>query len=79
MILSGVVLACLVVFAVATGWIGRPATPFLAVVSILWLLVNSQVEGTVLLRISPGHGLTSADLAGVAGLLMAGVVAVFRP
>ena len=43
----------------------------LAVVSVLWLLVNGPVEGVVLLPVIADHGLTGADLAGLAGLALA--------
>ena len=38
----------------------------------VWLLVNSPVEGPVLVRLTPGHGLTTADLLSVLAFLIAG-------
>ena len=51
----------------------RPiGTVLLALQSVLWLLVDSDIEGPVLVDFSNTHGLTTADLVGVAGLLLAG-------
>ena len=72
--LAGLVLVLLVVSAGLAGWVGRPGVVALALTSVLWLVVNQPVEGEVLLRVSTGHGLTSADLAGLAGLVMAVVL-----
>ena len=67
MVLAGLVLAV----ALSTSS-GRVAGAILAVVSCLWLLVNVPMEGAVLLEVIPDHGLTAGDLAGIAGLLLAG-------
>ena len=72
--LAGLVLVLLVVSAGLAGWVGRPGVVALALASVLWLLVNQPVEGEVLLEVSQHHGLTSADLAGLAGLVMAVVL-----
>jgi hypothetical protein len=69
--LAGLVLFLLVASAAAAPSWGRPGAGFLAAVSVVWLLVSQSMEGTVLLVLSPTHGLTSADLGGVAGLLVA--------
>ena len=50
----------------------------LALLSVLWLLVNSAFEGPVLIDFSNTHGLTTSDLVGVAGLLSAGWLLVRR-
>lgn len=44
----------------------------LLVLALVWILVNGPVEGPVLVDVTPGHGLTVADLPALA----AGVVAV---
>jgi hypothetical protein len=67
-VITGLVLAALVVTAALAPRLGRPAAVLLAVVSVLWFLVNGPVEGVVLISLTEDHGLTSADLAGVAGL-----------
>jgi hypothetical protein len=77
-VLAGLVLAALVVAAAAAGRWGRPAALPLAVISCLWLLVNSPMEGRVLLEVTDTRGLTAADLAGLAGLLLA-LLAFVRP
>lgn len=38
----------------------------LALLGVLWLWVNKPVEGVTLIRLSPTHGITSADLFSVA-------------
>ena len=43
----------------------------MAVLSVLWLLVNGPVEGVVLVPVTADHGLTGADVAGLAGLALA--------
>ena len=50
----------------------------LALLSFLWLLVNSAFEGPVLIDFSLQHGLTTSDLVGIAGLLSAGWLLVRR-
>ena len=72
--LAGLVLVLLVVSAGLAGWVGRPGVVALALASVLWLVVNQPVEGEVLLEVTSHHGLTSADLAGLAGLVMAVVL-----
>lgn len=74
--LASVVLAGLVVAAgvsAAAGWGGVVA---LAGLSVCWFAVNKWMEGPVLLALTPGHGLSGADLAGLAGLGLAAYRAV---
>ncbi len=66
-----VVLAALVVAAGTGDRTGRPGAVVLAVVSVLWLLVNNPVEGVLLVPVTADHGLTGADVAGLAGLALA--------
>lgn len=68
---TGVTLAALVVAAWWSPRAGRAGAVTLAAVSVLWLLVNDPMEGPVLLTVAEDHGLTAADLAGLAGLLIA--------
>jgi len=44
---------------------------------IAWWLVNGPVEGAVLLKVAPGHGLTVADLL-VPPLVVVAVLALLR-
>jgi hypothetical protein len=68
-VLVAVVLVALVLLAAASGRWGLPGAVALAVVSVLWLLVNKDAaEGPVLWSVSSHHGLTATDLGGVAGL-----------
>jgi hypothetical protein len=70
-VLAALVLAALVLTAGISGSYGRRGAAALAVLSVLWLLVNNPMEGPVLLVITPGHGVTGGDLAGLAGLAIA--------
>jgi hypothetical protein len=72
--LAGLALAALVVSAVAAGRWGRVGVPPLVVCSVLWLVANKPMEGVVLYVVSPGRGLVAADLAGLAGLVLALVI-----
>ena len=47
---------------------GRVGAGVLAVSSVVWFFVNSPMEGSVLVTLSSDHGVTAADLVGVAGL-----------
>jgi hypothetical protein len=66
-----IVLAALVVAAGTADLTGRAGAGAVALLSVAWLLVNGPVEGLVLVRFTPHHGLTGADLAGFAGLALA--------
>ena len=68
---AAVVLAGLVMAAGLSGMLGARGAAVLAALSLLWLVVNDPMEGTVLMTFSPGHGLSGADLAGFAGLTLA--------
>jgi hypothetical protein len=70
-VLAALVLAALVLVAGMSGPYGRRGAAALAVLSVLWLLVNSPMEGPVLLVVTRGHGVTGGDLAGLAGLGLA--------
>ncbi|GAB3773344.1 hypothetical protein FB382_000140 [Nocardioides ginsengisegetis] len=66
--IAGLVLAALVASAAAALPLKRTGAVLLAGVSVLWFLVNAPMEGEVLLFLTPAHGLSAADLAGIAGL-----------
>jgi hypothetical protein len=70
--LAAVVLAGLVLVAGLSGRYGLWGAVLLAAVSLLWLVVNGPMEGDVLLGFTGDHGLTGGDLAGLAGLALAG-------
>lgn len=78
--LVGPVLVALVLLAAGSGRWGLRGAVALAAVSVLWLVVNGPAEGPVLWRVTAHHGLTSGDLAGLAGLGIAAwrAVAVWR-
>jgi len=69
--LAGVVLLGLVVSAALMPRCGRWCAVVLALLSVLWLAVDHSMEGAVLLRVTRGHGVVAADLAGLAGLALA--------
>jgi hypothetical protein len=70
--LAALVLVALVLVAGLNEAVGRGGVVALVVLSVLWLLMNKPMEGPVLVIVSAGHGLTGGDLAGVAGLGLAG-------
>jgi len=70
-VLAALVLAALVLAAGLTGRYGEAGAVTLAAISLAWLVVNGPMEGPVLLVVSPGHGLTGGDFAGIAGLSLA--------
>jgi len=70
-VLAAVVLAGLVLAAGMSGPYGRRGALGLALVSLLWFLVNGPMEGPTLLVITRAHGVTGGDLAGLAGLGLA--------
>lgn len=65
------VLASLVLVAGTARRLGRFGALLLATVSVLWLVVNSPMEGKVILVVSSGRGLTAGDVAGLMGLAVA--------
>jgi hypothetical protein len=67
-VLVGGVLVALVLLAAASRRSGLAGAVALAVVSVLWMLVNGSAEGPVLWSVSSQHGLTATDLGGLAGL-----------
>ena len=57
-----------------SAYVGRRSrlgAVLLTLLSVLWLLINSNFEGPVLLDFSKSHGLTSSDLVGIAGIALA--------
>ncbi|MEX0426819.1 asparaginase [Nocardioides sp. DS6] len=73
-LVAPLVLVLLVLAAGLAHLVGRTGALLLAVFSVLWILVNGPMEGPVLLSFGAGHGLTGADLAGVAGMALAAYV-----
>ena len=69
--LPAIVLACLVLTAGLSGRRGLLGAVALGAMSVLWLVVNRPMEGPVLLVLGPDRGLSGADLAGLAGLVLA--------
>lgn len=70
-LIAGIVLALLVLAAGVSDRTGRVGALTLMALSILWLRVNTSVEGIILIEFNQTRGFTGADLAGVAGLLLA--------
>jgi hypothetical protein len=67
-----VTLLVLVISAATADRTGRAGAGVLAAASVVWLLVNGPMEGSVLYPVTEGHGLTAADLVGLTGLGIAG-------
>jgi hypothetical protein len=68
-------LAALVLAAVI-GLRQRVGIALLVLLSVVWLNVDRDFEGPVLVDVGHGHGLVLADLVGVAGLCAAAWLAV---
>lgn len=71
------VLLCVVVVMTLT-WPAWWVRLVLVLVSVGWLVVNGPVEGDVLWVLDSTHGLTVADLFGVAGVVIA-ILVQFSP
>ena len=48
----------------------------LFVAAVVWVLINGPFEGPTLLVLTPGHGITLADLASVAAAVVAATLLV---
>ncbi len=72
--------SALVALAADTGTRGTMLRHVLQLVALsaAWLLVNSPVEGRVLLVLAQRHGVTQADLLVLPPLLLAGLLAAVR-
>lgn len=72
-----IITAALLALAMAiAAWVGRRqpiGTVILALLSLVWLTVDRDWEGGIIAVVDTRHGLTTADLVGVAGLVIAGV------
>ena len=64
-------LVLLMAVGAALGARRRSGALVLALVSFVWLLVDSDFEGVVLIVVTKRNGLTTSDLVGVAGLVLA--------
>lgn len=72
--MASLVLVLLVLSAGLAHRFGRTGALLLVVFSVLWILVNGSMEGPTLVTVTSRHGLTGADLAGVAGVALAAYV-----
>lgn len=70
--IGGLTLVALIVAAATSDRTGRLGATLVGLLSLVWFLVNGEMEGPVLWTFSSDHGLTAGDLAGVAGLGVAG-------
>jgi hypothetical protein len=66
--LAALVLAALVLVAGVGARFGRAGEVALGALALLWLYVNSPMEGPVLLVVSAQRGLTGGDLTGLVAL-----------
>jgi hypothetical protein len=46
----------------------------LVIAAVLWVLVNGPFEGSVLVVLTPSHGITVADLFSLTALVIAGLI-----
>jgi hypothetical protein len=68
----GIGLALLVVAAAVGPRFGRWGGLVIGLLSLYWLSHNHRAEGGVLVAFTPSHGIVATDLAGAAGLALAG-------
>jgi hypothetical protein len=73
LIITAALLALAMVLAAWMGRRQRIGTVILALLSLVWLTVDRDWEGGIIVVVDSRHGLTTADLVGVAGLVLAGV------
>jgi hypothetical protein len=69
-----VTVCALVAAMLLAGWIGRrqrTGAVVLALVGVVWLAVDDNFEGGVLIRVSKYHGLVTSDLVGLAAIITA--------
>ncbi|MBE7189843.1 hypothetical protein [Jatrophihabitans endophyticus] len=64
-------LLAIMVIGGALGVRRRTGAVLLALASFAWLLVDTSWEGVTLWTVSSTHGLTTSDLVGLLGLLVA--------
>ena len=63
--------------AAGIGFAGsRTAAVLLIVLSVAWLVLSVRPEGPILWTVTPDHGLVLADLWGLLGLVVGGVLLV---
>ena len=68
----GVGLALLILAAAVGPRFGRWGGLVVGLLSVYWLTHNNRAEGGVLVELSKSHGIVATDLAGAAGLVLAG-------
>ncbi len=68
--IAALTLVLLVLAARFTRDRGPRAGLWLVAASVLWLVCDKPMEGPVLLRVSKYHGVSGADLAGFAGVVL---------
>ena len=71
-VLTVVALLAAMGLAAVIGRRQRTGSVLLALLSLLWLLVNHSFEGAILVSFTSTKGLTSSDLVGLAGFVLSG-------
>jgi hypothetical protein len=74
---AGLSLLLLVLATYSVRGRGRLWGGGLVLCGILWLLTNKQMEGSTILHVTHHHGLTIADLSGLAAIAL-GVLEIWR-
>ena len=67
---AGLSLIVLLVTAFACRRASVLGGTMLVLTSLLWLWANQAMEGRVLLSVTPTHGVTEGDLAGLVGIVL---------
>jgi hypothetical protein len=69
-----VTLGAAMIICAVLGVRHRVGYVLLTLLSVIWLLVDQDFEGDILLTVSNRHGLTTSDLFGLAGLAVAALL-----
>jgi hypothetical protein len=64
-VIAGLVLVALVLTVRFTRLRSPRAGYLLVLVALVWLVVDKEMEGSVVVRVTRTHGLTAADLTGL--------------
>lgn len=69
--MQALVLLALVISCGFAARLGRAGALLVAVLALAWIPLNHTMEGATLLTLSSSHGITTADMASLGGLVVA--------
>lgn len=72
--MQALVLLALVICCGFAARLGRAGAAILGWLSLAWIPLNHTMEGPTLLTLSASHGVTTADMASLGGLIVAAYV-----